>query len=320
MKHICVSKLYISGSDNGLSPDRRQAIIWTNAGILLIGTLGTNFNEILFEIHTRISIWKCRLENGVHLVSASMCWKVCSIFASINKSNQSQFYGAKTIRYHTHITVKSLWAPCRLKLTVSRLFAQPFVQAPTKENQSSVTLVFVRGIHRWPVDSTHKRPVTLKSFDDVVRQRNTPICHYNDVTWASWRLKSSTTRLFVQRLVQANKNKSKLPIQLYCYSWVNRLSFVVTTVGTIGSISYCLNHVPSTILEVKRYQIIPQRVKDKQTFLFLHYRLEIAGQFLTNHILHVDTVMAPRLVCVCGFINSLFPMGTNIWITFIVLA
>ena len=50
--HICVSKLTIIGSDNGLSPGRRQAIIWTNAGILSIGLLGTNFNEILIEIHT----------------------------------------------------------------------------------------------------------------------------------------------------------------------------------------------------------------------------------------------------------------------------
>ena len=48
--HICVSKLTIIGSDNGLSPDRRQAIIWTNAGLLLIGPLGTNFSEILIEI------------------------------------------------------------------------------------------------------------------------------------------------------------------------------------------------------------------------------------------------------------------------------
>ena len=52
MTHICVSKLPIIGSDNGLSPDRRQAIIWTNAGILLIGLLGTNFSEIFIEIHT----------------------------------------------------------------------------------------------------------------------------------------------------------------------------------------------------------------------------------------------------------------------------
>ena len=48
--HICVSKLTIIGSDNCLSPGRRQAIIWTNAGILLIGSLGTNFSEILIEI------------------------------------------------------------------------------------------------------------------------------------------------------------------------------------------------------------------------------------------------------------------------------
>ena len=50
--HICVSKLTIIGSDNGLSPGRRQAIIGTNAGILLIRPLGTNFIGILIEIHT----------------------------------------------------------------------------------------------------------------------------------------------------------------------------------------------------------------------------------------------------------------------------
>ena len=59
--HICVSKLTIIGSDNGLSPGRRQAIIWTNAGILLIRPLGTNFNEILIEILT-FSLMKMRLK------------------------------------------------------------------------------------------------------------------------------------------------------------------------------------------------------------------------------------------------------------------
>ena len=48
--HICVGKLTIIGSDNGLSPGRRQVIIWIIAGILLIGPLGTNFSEILIEI------------------------------------------------------------------------------------------------------------------------------------------------------------------------------------------------------------------------------------------------------------------------------
>ena len=48
----CVSEIIIIGSVNVLSPGRRQAIIWTNADMLLIGPLGTIFSEILLEIHT----------------------------------------------------------------------------------------------------------------------------------------------------------------------------------------------------------------------------------------------------------------------------
>ena len=61
MTHICVSELTITGSDNGLSPGRRQAIIWNNVGILLIGPLGTNFSEISIGIQT-FSFKKMRLK------------------------------------------------------------------------------------------------------------------------------------------------------------------------------------------------------------------------------------------------------------------
>ena len=70
--HICVSILTITGSDNGLSPERHQANVCTNAGILLIGTLETNFSEIL-HFNSRKCIWKHCLRNGGHFVSASMC-------------------------------------------------------------------------------------------------------------------------------------------------------------------------------------------------------------------------------------------------------
>ena len=50
-KHICISNLTIIGSDNGLLPGRRQAIIWANAGILLNRPLGTNFSDILIAIY-----------------------------------------------------------------------------------------------------------------------------------------------------------------------------------------------------------------------------------------------------------------------------
>ena len=39
-----------------------------------------------------------------------------------------------------------------------------------KNHQSSVSLAFMRGIHRWSVNSPHKRPVTqqMSPFDDVI--------------------------------------------------------------------------------------------------------------------------------------------------------
>ena len=83
--HIYVSKLTIIGSGNGLSPERRQSIIWTNAGMLLIEPLGTNFSEILIEIQTfslkkirlKMSSVKCcsfRLGPNVLTTYKILCW------------------------------------------------------------------------------------------------------------------------------------------------------------------------------------------------------------------------------------------------------
>ena len=73
--HICVGKVTIIGSDNGLSPDRRQAIIWTNAGLFSIGScehISVKIQSKYHNFHWRKCTWKCRLRNGVHIVSASM--------------------------------------------------------------------------------------------------------------------------------------------------------------------------------------------------------------------------------------------------------
>ena len=66
--HICVGKLIITGSDNGLSPDRRQAIIWTNAGWLSIGPLLTYFSEHLIKIQ-QFSLEK------MHMKMSSAKWR-----------------------------------------------------------------------------------------------------------------------------------------------------------------------------------------------------------------------------------------------------
>ena len=45
-----------------------------------------------------------------------------------------------------------------------------FAGADQIKHQSPASLAFVRGIHRWPVDSPHKGPETRKMFplDDVI--------------------------------------------------------------------------------------------------------------------------------------------------------
>ena len=82
--HICVSRQTITGSDNGLSLGRRQAIIWTYAGILLIGPLGTNFSENLIKILT-FPLTKIRLKLAA-ILSRPQC--VSRNLSPITASNQ----------------------------------------------------------------------------------------------------------------------------------------------------------------------------------------------------------------------------------------
>ena len=107
--HICVSKLTIIGSDNGLSPRRRQAIILTIAGILLIGPLGTNFSEILIgiqtfpfkKIHLKMSSAKWR-----PFVSASMCLKVpCFVHIAPRGEGQIRLWEKWLTKNVCHIAV-----------------------------------------------------------------------------------------------------------------------------------------------------------------------------------------------------------------------
>ena len=117
--HICVGKLISIGSDNGLSPERRrQAITWTNAGILLIGPLGTNFSENLIEIQT-FSLKKIRLK----MLSAKcrpfclglnvLIWSQCSIYITI------QMYALRYLINSTKLLNKMLtevWFCCRMSI------------------------------------------------------------------------------------------------------------------------------------------------------------------------------------------------------------
>ena len=93
-----------------------------------------------------------------------------------------------THRYHTQLAHRIVGSPGKYawiifhycdvimgtmasQITSLRLFTQPFIQAQIKENSKAPRYwPFVRGIHRWPVNSPHKGPVTRKMspFDYVI--------------------------------------------------------------------------------------------------------------------------------------------------------
>ena len=82
MTYICLSKLSIIGPDNGLSrARRRQAIIWNNIGVLLIGNLRI-YSEILSEIHT-FSLKK------MHLKMLSVKWRQIYLVANVLKRRRN---------------------------------------------------------------------------------------------------------------------------------------------------------------------------------------------------------------------------------------
>ena len=92
---ICVRKLTILGPDNGLSPGQCQAIIWTNAGILLIRPLETNFSEILIEIHI-FSFKKMHLKT-----SPGKWWPFCLGLNVLSVAGIQEYY---VLLPDTHIT------------------------------------------------------------------------------------------------------------------------------------------------------------------------------------------------------------------------
>ena len=66
-----------------------------------------------------------------------------------------------SVSIHYSDAIKSATRP---KSPACRLFAQPFVQAQIAETSKLRATGLCEGIHRWPVDSPHKRPAMRKMF------------------------------------------------------------------------------------------------------------------------------------------------------------
>ena len=197
--HICISKIITIVSDNGLSPVWRQAIMWTNAGILLIGPLGINFSDILIEIHI-FSFEKIHLKmsyakaNQWHYMvvmvtqiagEKTVCSPVCSPMSSFLYVCKGS--DVKTLQWR-HNGCNSFSDHQPHDCLLNHLFRRR-----SKKISKLHALAFVWGIHQGLVNSPHKWPVTRKMFpfDDVIMAFSfhnivmgivTPLEHCNHVS------------------------------------------------------------------------------------------------------------------------------------------
>ena len=136
-------------SDKGLSPGRCQAIIWSNAGILLIGPLQTNFSEISIGIQT-FSIKK------MHFKMSSAKWRpVCLGLNVLRGFHNDTWY---TMYYGQHFVtpVRGYRVPTPLYLfhnssTGCNAIQTRFVRCNTEDAERWFNIVIVLPVQGFPL-------------------------------------------------------------------------------------------------------------------------------------------------------------------------
>ena len=126
--------------------------------------MGTNFHRNLNE-NTYKSIWNIRLKNCGHFVSYT------NVSVSMTPGhNGFTWWLFSNMMIKCHYSDVIMGAMASQITTVSIVYSPVYSSADQRKHQSSVSLAFVRGIHRWPVNSPHKGPLTRKMvpFDDVI--------------------------------------------------------------------------------------------------------------------------------------------------------
>ena len=115
--------------------------------------------------------WSVSCEDLVyHVITAPRCtWN--SISCILHCHDICDIVFKHTVMQHYGNVIMSAMASQITSLTIA--CATVYSGADQRKHQSSASLAFVWGIHRWPVNSPHKGPVTRKMFpfDDVIMRK-----------------------------------------------------------------------------------------------------------------------------------------------------
>ena len=129
---------------------------------------GVHDSGCLFRVFIRYQHYKC--------FRCVWLWVV-----TIPEDHVSEYFGCEDQSFHFSVSYNKdfewiqhyndvIISPTASQITsLTIAYSTVYAGADQRKHQSSASLAFVRGIHRWPVNSPHKGPVTRKvfPFDDV---------------------------------------------------------------------------------------------------------------------------------------------------------
>ena len=116
--------------------------------------------------HTNMLWHESRIWYGEKDYDYAMIWKQLSYGEAMPvvlhlHGVMSYNFVFKFLNHHNEVIMNSM-ASQITSLTI--VYSTVYSGADQRKHQSSASLAFVRGIHRWPVNSPHKGPVTRKMF------------------------------------------------------------------------------------------------------------------------------------------------------------
>ena len=104
------------------------------------------------------------------------------------------------------------------------VYSSVYSGADQRKHQSSASLAFARGIHRWPVNSPHKWPVSRKMFpfDDVIMVNDAfPIsmaCFRDFIHWNSCKVPYDTNAKTTD-WTEYQVSYRLHPLSSWCITW-----------------------------------------------------------------------------------------------------
>ena len=172
-----------------------------------------------------MGFWSTHIRHTLQeVLEISMCWMSLKIAlekliphlpAAIELALASYRMSTVVILKHYSDVIMSTMASQITSLTI--VYSTVYSGADQRKHQSSASVAFVRGIHRWPVNSPHKGPVTRKMFlfDGVIMNNCwNNIAMYTSNSMASYReisprLQSHEKNVYAFRALFAHESAMK---------------------------------------------------------------------------------------------------------------